>query len=140
MEEFVVIVIIAVIILLSLIPKIFNDNQKPKHRRYSYGNRRYRSNNRFQRYGVGRVVKLLNNDFSTDHQKFIIKTAENETLLITHNIVLAPELYDLKVGDVVEFYGECFQTDRGYGIHYTHHSTSRRHTSGYLRHNNKMYM
>jgi hypothetical protein len=137
---------VAVIILLSIFSNNKNTKDKPRQRQYRGGqtyrdNRRFqrRDNRRFQRYGNGRVIQLLDNQFSTDHQKFIIKTPENETLLITHNIDLAPELHNLKVGDFVEFYGECFETDRGYGIHYTHRSTSRNHASGYLRHNNRTY-
>ena len=53
------------------------------------------------------VIKLLPDDLDGNrHQKFIIETMSGQTILVAHNIDLAPKIVDLKVGDTVRIYGE----------------------------------
>ena len=57
--------------------------------------------------GQGVVTKVLPDD--TDgrrHQRFIVALSSGQTLLIAHNIDLAPKIDSLRVGDSVQFYGE----------------------------------
>ena len=55
------------------------------------------------------------------HQKFILDAGEGQTLLVAHNIDLAPRVDPLRVGDVIEYQGEYEWNDRGgVPVSYTH--------------------
>ncbi len=57
--------------------------------------------------GEGLVVKLLSDDNEgSKHQRFILKLASGQTLLIAHNKYLAPRINELRRGDSVGFWGE----------------------------------
>jgi hypothetical protein len=90
--------------------------------------------------GEGLVHKILPDDTNgTQHQRFILKLSNGQTLLIAHNIDLATRISDLNVGDTVEFYGEYEWNEKGGVIHWTHHDPSGRHTDGWLKHNGQTY-
>ncbi|BCG65517.1 MAG: hypothetical protein methR_P3362 [Methyloprofundus sp.] len=89
--------------------------------------------------GVGIVKKVLRDDLKgSKHQKFILRVS-GQTVLVAHNIDLAPRIGGLRAGDRVEFYGEYEWNDRGGVIHWTHRDPQRRHASGWLKHNGKTY-
>ncbi|MEE2603970.1 MAG: DUF3465 domain-containing protein [Pseudomonadota bacterium] len=90
--------------------------------------------------GAGRVVKVLPDDNEgSRHQKFILELASGQTLLIAHNIDLAPRIPDLREGDRVSFYGEYEWNERGGVVHWTHHDPQGRHVDGWLKHQGKRY-
>jgi len=90
--------------------------------------------------GKGTVVRLLPDDTSGDqHQKFILELSTKQTLLISHNIDLAPKIYSLKIGDLVEFYGEYEWNSQGGVIHWTHVDPNGNHIDGWLIHNGVTY-
>ena len=98
-----------------------------------------RSNN-LQVEGQGVVIKLLPDDLSDRrHQRFIIRLSSGQTLLIAHNIDLAPRLISLRKGDSVFFYGVYEWNSKGGTIHWTHHDPERRHTACWIKHNGKKY-
>lgn len=90
--------------------------------------------------GEGVVIKLLNDDNEGDrHQKFIIRLKSGQTLLIAHNIDIAPRVGNLKVGDKVNFYGEYEWNSQGGVIHWTHKDPQNKHPHGWLKHQGKTY-
>lgn len=90
--------------------------------------------------GEGTVIKLLADDNrGSRHQRFVIRLASGQTLLVAHNIDLAPKIEGLKVGDKVAFAGEYEWSDKGGTLHWTHHDPQRRHVDGWLRHEGRIY-
>ena len=93
-----------------------------------------------QAEGNGIVIKILPDDNDgSRHQRFILKLHSGQTLLIAHNIDLAPRLSSLNEGDVVAFNGEYEWNSKGGVIHWTHHDPSGRHVAGWLKYNGQTY-
>ena len=90
--------------------------------------------------GEGTVISLLPDDLNGHrHQRFIIQLASKQTLLIAHNIDIAPRIDGLKVGDSVRFSGEYVWNEKGGVVHWTHHDPQGRHVSGWIQHNGKTF-
>lgn len=83
--------------------------------------------------GTGTVDRVLADDTDgSQHQRFILRLASGQTLLVAHNIDLAPYLTGLQVGDRVSFCGEYIYSDQGGTIHWTHHDPAAKHVAGWL--------
>ncbi|MBJ9720623.1 DUF3465 domain-containing protein [Acinetobacter calcoaceticus] len=90
--------------------------------------------------GSGRVKAILREDnVGSRHQKFILVLKNGLSILVAHNIDLAPKIPDLKKGDVVEFYGEYEYNPKGGVLHWTHRDPQNRHESGWLKHDGQIY-
>lgn len=90
--------------------------------------------------GEGTVIRVLPDDVDgSRHQRFIVQLASGQTLLITHNIDVAPRIAGLKVGDSVGFNGEYVWNEKGGVIHWTHHDPQGRHVAGWVMHKGKRY-
>ena len=88
--------------------------------------------------GEGTVIRVLPDDVNGPrHQRFIVQLASGQTLLMTHNIDIAPRIDGLKVGDSVRFNGEYVWNKKGGIIHWTHHDPQGRHVAGWVKHNGK---
>ena len=85
--------------------------------------------------GVGIVERILPDDNDgSRHQRFILRLRDGRTVLVAHNIDLAPRLRGLDRGDTVAFYGEFEWNANGGVIHWTHHDPAGKHVGGWLRH------
>lgn len=90
--------------------------------------------------GQGTVLRVLPDDNEgSRHQRFILETETGQSILVAHNIDLAPRVAGLNKGDTVEFYGEYEWNSRGGVIHWTHHDPGRRHIDGWLKHRGRTY-
>ncbi|ENW04757.1 DUF3465 domain-containing protein [Acinetobacter beijerinckii] len=96
------------------------------------------SNIQVQGRGVVKTILPDDNDGSR-HQKMILKLENGLTVLIAHNIDLAPRIEGLKKGDTVEFYGEYEYSQKGGVIHWTHHDPRGKHIDGWLKYQGKIY-
>ena len=64
--------------------------------------------------GSAVVEKILPDDNKgSRHQRFIVRLASGQKLLVAHNIDLAPRINALRERDHIEFYGEYEWNDKG---------------------------
>jgi hypothetical protein len=90
--------------------------------------------------GSGTVVRLLPDDTEGDrHQRFILRLASERTLLVVHNIDIAPRVSPLSEGDTVEYKGEYAPNDKGGVVHWTHHDPAGNHPAGWLKHDGQTF-
>jgi len=85
------------------------------------------------------VHRLLLDDNQGDrHQKMILRLRSGHTVLLAHNIDLAPRV-PAAVGDTIEFQGEYEYSQQGGVVHWTHHDPRGRHKGGWIRHQGETY-
>lgn len=90
--------------------------------------------------GSGTVISVLSDDNNgSRHQRFILKLDSGATLLIAHNIDVAPRIDSLRKGDTVDFYGVFEANAKGGLIHWTHRDTRGDHIAGWLKHEGRTY-
>jgi len=90
--------------------------------------------------GNGAVVKVLPDDnVGSRHQRFILRLPSGQTLVVAHNIDLAPRISSLREGDAVAFHGEYEWNPKGGVVHWTHRDPNGRHVAGWLKHRGRTY-
>jgi len=90
--------------------------------------------------GEGVVERILADDLvDGKHQRFIVRLGTGQTLLISHNIDLAPRVAGLQEGDRIAFYGEYIWNSQGGIVHWTHHDPQGRHVAGWLKYKGQTY-
>ncbi len=90
--------------------------------------------------GSGRVSRILSDDnIGSKHQRFILTLSSGRTLLVAHNIDIAPRVPSLNIGDTVSFNGVYEHNSKGGVVHWTHHDPKGRHQAGWLRKNGRTY-
>ena len=86
----------------------------------------------------GKVVKLLKDDREgSPHQRFLVNIAPDITLLVAHNIELAPRI-PTQEGDTITISGEYVWNNRGGVLHWTHHNPKGR-RGGWVEVNGKRF-
>ncbi|HEX5485062.1 MAG TPA: DUF3465 domain-containing protein [Limnobacter sp.] len=84
--------------------------------------------------GEGVVIKVLPDDEEgSRHQRFILKLASGQKVLVAHNIDLAGRLNSLRAGDTVGFSGQYEWNPKGGVIHWTHRDPRGHHRAGWLK-------
>jgi hypothetical protein len=97
-----------------------------------------------QRSGImvetaGTVERVLPDDLEgSRHQRFVVRLESDHTLLLSHNIDIAPRI-PLAVGDPVAFRGQYEWNERGGVVHWTHHDPDGTRPGGWIRHRGKLY-
>ena len=90
--------------------------------------------------GAGVVDRILPDDNDgSRHQRFILRLESGQTLLVAHNIDLAPRIANLATGDTVEFNGEYKSNEKGGVIHWTHKDPATQHVAGWLKHDGQVF-
>lgn len=86
------------------------------------------------------VTKILEDDvYKPRHQRFIVELSNQHTVLITHNIDLAPRVSGINEGDQVIVIGQYEWNERGGVIHWTHHDPQGLRQGGRIIHNGNTY-
>jgi len=89
---------------------------------------------------AGEVVALLRDDNrGSRHQRFILRLASGHTVLLSHNIDLAPRIDALREGDRVDFRGQYEWNERGGVVHWTHRDPQGRRPGGWVEHEGRRY-
>ena len=89
---------------------------------------------------TGTVSAVLPDDIEgSRHQRFVIRISRDQTVLVVHNIDMAPRLSGLVKGDRVSVKGEYEWNDRGGLIHWTHKDPSNSHEDGWIEYNRVRY-
>jgi hypothetical protein len=89
---------------------------------------------------IGTVVRTLADDRDgSPHQRFIIRTGGDLTLLVAHNLDLAPRLEGLVPGEKVTVLGEYEWNEQGGVMHWTHDDPQGRHVAGYIEWRGRRY-
>ncbi len=86
------------------------------------------------------VINILSDDVEgSKHQRLILSVLDtNHTLLLAHNIDLAPRV-PVKKHDRIRLYGQYEWNDKGGVVHWTHRDKNNKHPHGWVEHNNKRY-
>jgi hypothetical protein len=81
---------------------------------------------------AGTVVKLLPDDrVGSRHQRFLLELASGHTVLVAHNIDLAPKI-PLREGGRIRIRGQFEWNAKGGVLHWTHHDPNGRRPGGWI--------
>jgi hypothetical protein len=135
--------ILILLLLLLLLTNLYNkESGQPQNETASFQVEQAFTNhsNDIQVQGSGTVVKILADDLQgSKHQRFIVKVSENQTILISHNIDIAPRIDVLSTGEHLSFSGEYVWNKKGGLVHWTHHDPAKRHPDGWLKYQGRIY-
>lgn len=88
---------------------------------------------------TGRVkFRLPDDNEGSRHQRFVIDVGDGHTVLVAHNIDLAPRI-PLRDGDSIRLRGEYEYTAKGGVLHFTHKPSRGSGNGGWVEHKGKRY-
>lgn len=135
--------ILILLLLLLLLTNLYNkESDQPQNETASFQVEQAFTNhsNDIQVQGSCTVVKILADDLKgSKHQKFIVKVTDNLTILISHNVDIAPRIDALSTGEHISFSGEYVWSKKGGLVHWTHHDPAKRHPDGWLKYQGRIY-
>lgn len=86
------------------------------------------------------IIKILRDDTDgSRHQKFIVELNSGQSILIAHNIDLAPRVANITEGDEIIIYGQYEWNSNGGVIHWTHHDPDGEHEGGWIEYQGEFY-
>jgi hypothetical protein len=83
----------------------------------------------------GRIDRILPDEHDSvgdDHQRWIIRLSNGQTILIVHNIRIAPRVAGIAPGSEVVVHGDYVWNSHGGLIHWTHHDPDGSHENGWI--------
>ena len=80
----------------------------------------------------GTVIRLLADDNDgSRHQRFIMRLASGQTLLVAHNIDLSTRV-PVQLNVLVKLRGQFEWSDKGGTVHWTHRDPEQKHEAGWI--------
>ena len=90
--------------------------------------------------GSGTVSRVLADDNDgSRHQRILVRLPGGQTVLIVHNIDIAPRVSGVRPGNEIRFDGEYVWNERGGLVHWTHHDPAGRHKTGSITYAGRTY-
>jgi hypothetical protein len=87
----------------------------------------------------GTVVAMLADDLEgSRHQRFLVRLSGGTTILVSHNIDLAPRV-PIEKGDAVSVRGEYIWNEKGGLVHWTHRDPRGRRQGGWIMYRGRRY-
>jgi len=88
----------------------------------------------------GRVVRILDDDTKgIRHQRFILELKTGKTVLIAHNIDVAPKIEGLHKGAHLKLCGQYEWNELGGLVHWTHHDPDADKEGGWIEFKNERF-
>ncbi|MCC6696706.1 MAG: DUF3465 domain-containing protein [Candidatus Hydrogenedentes bacterium] len=89
---------------------------------------------------TGTVTRILPDDLNPPrHQKFLVGLSNGQTVLISHNIDLAPRINVLQLNTPIAFKGDFEWNEKGGVVHWTHHDPDGSHEAGWINYGGQYY-
>lgn len=90
--------------------------------------------------GSGTVSRVLADDNDgSRHQRILVRLPGGQTVLIVHNVDIAPRVSGVRPGGEIRFQGEYVWNERGGLVHWTHHDPAGRHKTGSITYAGRTY-
>ena len=87
----------------------------------------------------GMVIKVLSDDLTgSRHQRFIVRVGNKHTVLVAHNIDVAPRV-PIESNRKINIYGQYEWNEKGGVVHWTHADDDGVHEGGWIKFQGNVY-